>query len=57
MALLKYVSILSASYFLIVLLSVAAFEEPNWGGCLLLLVFAEFSRLFTVWFNLALRGK
>jgi len=56
-ALLKYVSILAAAYFLVALLSMAIFGEPRWGGCFLLLLFAEFSRLFTVWFNFALRGK
>lgn len=57
MALLRNISILSASYLLVVLLSMAVVREPHWGGCFLLLVWAEFSRLFTVWFNFALRGK
>lgn len=57
MALLRYISILSASYFVVVLLSMVIFGEPRWGGCFILLLFTEFSRLFTVWFNFALRGK
>jgi hypothetical protein len=56
-ALLRYVSIFAAAYFLVALISTVIFGEPRWGGCLILLLFAEFSRLFTVWFNFALRGK
>ncbi|AUW41260.1 hypothetical protein CUJ84_Chr000859 [Rhizobium leguminosarum] len=57
MALLRYVSIFAAAYFLMALISTVIFGEPRWGGCFILLLFAEFSRLFTVWFNFALRGK
>ncbi len=57
MLLLRYISLVAGAYFLVVLLSVVVFGEPRWGACFILLVFAEFSRLVTVWFNFGLRGK
>ncbi|MDP9812412.1 hypothetical protein J2W42_005282 [Rhizobium tibeticum] len=57
MALLRCVSIFAAAYFMVALISLMILGDPHWGGCFILLLFAEFSRLFTVWFNFALRGE
>jgi hypothetical protein len=57
MAALRYLSILAATYFILTLVSLALFGGPNWGTCFGLLLFGEFARVFTIWFNFVLRDK
>ncbi len=57
MKLLPYIGILAATYSIYVLGSLILFWEPRWGICFALLLFSEFARVFTIWFNFLLRGR